>query len=181
MLTPDQEAWLAHLSDRDRIRILPFDPNAADAFAVVKHRIETALGQTVRIEHHGATSLGISGQDEIDVYLPVPADRLNDLIDRLRALFGEPRSLYPGRRARFVTEVDGKHIDVFPINEEHEDWGRMARFEAYLRSHPEALEQYRLLKERGNGLSVRAYYREKLRFFNDVLERAASAPAMPGA
>jgi hypothetical protein len=38
----------------------------------------------------------------------------------------------------------------------------------FLKTHPEKLEEYRLLKESGNGLSVRQYYRKKLEFINQV-------------
>jgi len=87
-------------------------------------------------------------------------------------MYGEPRSLYPLERARFVTYEGGKHVDVFVINDARESWTNMHRFESYLRTHPEALDEYRRLKERGAGLSVREYYRIKLEFFNEIVSRS---------
>jgi L-threonylcarbamoyladenylate synthase len=172
-LTPDQEQWIAHLSDVDRIHIVPFDRTAAARFDAVKGRIQSALGPDTIVEHHGATSLGISGQDEIDVYVPVAASQFDAMVESLRALFGPPRSHYPSRRARFAVDVDGKHVDVFPINQDHSDWHRLNAFEAYLRSHPNVLARYRDLKEAGDGLTVRKYYRRKTVFFNEILAAAA--------
>lgn len=171
MLTPDQERWVAHLSDQSRIRIVPFDPTAALKFEAVKQRIQAVLGADVRVEHHGATSLGISGQDEIDIYLPVSAASYDGTVEQLRRVFGDPRSLYPAQRARFAIEEDGKHVDIFVSNEEHDNWRDLTQFEGYLHAHQTELERYRLLKEQGNGMTVRAYYRRKLEFINQILDK----------
>jgi len=169
MLSPDQENWVSHLSNDDHVAIVPCDPAATAKFEKVKGLIQSALGQDMPVEHWGATSLGISGQDEIDVYIPVEPSRFYDLVEFLSALFGNPRSHYPLRRARFVTEVEGKHIDVFAINEDSSDWTDGVKFNDYLRSNPQALDAYRKLKEAGNGLSTQEYYRRKLSFINDIL------------
>lgn len=178
MFTPEQEKWLAHLSDHDQVKIIPFDPTAAEKFEAVKVKIQSVLGPQTAVVHRGATSLGISGQDEIDVYVPVPEKVFNRLLDPLTAAFGRPRSHYPLERARFVLIESGKHVDIFLINEASQGWLNGNKFDQYLRSHPDALEQYRLLKEAGEGLSTQAYYRRKIAFFNEVLlkvERESAA------
>lgn len=175
MLTPEQEKWINHLSDKDKINIVPFDPTAEAKFQKVRQRVQGALGEEVPVEHRGASSLGISGKDEIDVYIPTPSAKFDSLIGPLTELFGEPRSLYPLERARFVTEEGGKYIEVFLINEETSAWKNGVEFETYLRSHPEALEEYRKLKESGNGLSVREYYRRKIEFLNEILAKAINS------
>lgn len=171
MLTAKQEKWIAHLSDSDKIIIIPFDSDAERKFQEVKLKIQRSLGGDIKVEHRGATSLGISGQDEIDVYVPVSPEDFDSLIEPLTKLFGEPRSLYPVERARLVTEEDGKHIDIFLINEESGGWKNGIKFEEYLISNPETLENYKTLKEKGSGLSVREYYRRKIEFINDILRR----------
>lgn len=171
MITLEQQKWIDHLSDVDKIKIVPFDPTAEEKFQKVKQQIKGALGEDIPVVHRGASSLGISGQDEIDIYVPVSPDQFNLLIEPFKNLFGGPGSQYPLERVHFVTEVDGKHIDVFLINEECEGWINGVKFENYIRSHPEALEEYRKLKEDGNGLSGREYYTRKIEFFNDVLTK----------
>jgi GrpB-like predicted nucleotidyltransferase (UPF0157 family) len=172
MLTPDQEKWIAHLSDKDHITIIPYDATAKDKFEAVKKKIQTALGKDTRVEHRGATSLCISGQDEIDVYVPVPKSQFNSMLAPLTAAFGNPHSHYPLERARFVTFEEGKHIDIFLINEACKGWIDGLKFEDYLKSHTTALDQYRILKERGQGLSTREYYRRKIEFINEILSLA---------
>ncbi len=172
MLTKEQKKWLEHLSGDSKIKIAPFDPSCYEKFKKVKAIIKAKLGKATKVEHRGATRLGISGQDEIDVYVPVPPEAFDEYLKYLKELFGEPRSHYALGRARFVTFEEGKHVDVFLINEEHADWLKSAKFESYLLSHPEALEEYKKLKEAGDGLSVREYYRRKLEFINGILAKA---------
>lgn len=168
MLTSEQEKWIAHLSDTDTISIVPFDETANEKFERVRARIQTELGENVRVEHHGATSLWISGQDEIDVYLPVSQEDFESLVQSLKPTFGEPRSYYPQKRARFVTIEEGKHIDIFPVNEDSDDWKNLLKFETILRNNPAKLEEYKKLKESGDGLSTQEYYRRKLEFINET-------------
>jgi GrpB-like predicted nucleotidyltransferase (UPF0157 family) len=88
MLTLDQLKWINHLRDDDKIKIIPFDSTADQKFALVMDQIKKALGEDIQAEHRGATSLGISGQDEIDVYLPVPGNKFESLLLPLSKLLG---------------------------------------------------------------------------------------------
>lgn len=171
MVTIDQQKWIDHLSDKVKIVIKPYDPSCIEKFERVKNIIQNFLREDIEVRHCGATSLGISGQDEIDVYIPVIKKNFNNYILKLTQLFGKPRSHYPLERARFVTEVDKKHIDIFLINSESEGWIKSVKFENYLRNNPEFLEKYKNLKENGNGLSVREYYGRKIEFINEILKK----------
>ena len=171
MLTKKQKVWLEHLSNEKKIVIGPFDPTAEQKFQIVKGQILSIL-PTISVQHRGATSLGISGQDEIDVYIPVSASKFNLLIRPLTKLFGNPRSVYSLERIRFSTSVDGKHVDIFLINKTSDGWINGVKFEKYLKSHANALSKYRELKENGNGLSVKEYYTRKNIFINKILKMA---------
>lgn len=172
MLTAEQEKWVDHLSGDSRVKIVPFDPTSQEKFERVKSIIRSKLGEAMGVEHRGATSFGISGQDEIDIYIPVAPNLFDSYIAPLTELFGEPKSHYPLERARFVSSEAGKHVDIFLTNKEHAGWLNSIKFENYLRKHPEVLEEYRRMKEAGDGLSVREYYRRKVEFINEILSRA---------
>lgn len=169
MLTEKQEKWVQHLSDDSIISIVPFDVNCLSQFDKVKSIIQSKLGEQHIVEHRGASSLGISGQDEIDIHIPVPAKDFNNLLIPLSELFGPPGGHYPLERARFNTIEDGKKIEIFLINEENPAWLEGQKFYEHLKNNPEALELYRILKESLNGLTTREYYREKLEFMNKIL------------
>lgn len=172
MLSKKQQDWLNHLSSEKKINILPFDPRVNKIFLKIKNKIQDNLGIDTRVEHRGASSLGISGQDEIDVYVPVPATEFDSYISKMSKIFGEPRSLYSLERVRFSEEIEGKKIDLFLINEKHDDWINGCKFEKYLKSHPKDLEKYKKLKEEMNGFSVKDYYTRKNEFINEILEKA---------
>lgn len=172
MLSKKQQDWLNHLSSDKRIIIFPLDPRVNEIFLKIKDKIQSNLGIKTRVEHKGASSLGISGQDEIDVYVPVPPSEFDSYIPKMSMIFGEPRSLYPLERVRFSEEIDGKKIDLFLINEEHDDWINGCKFENYLITHPKDLERYKKLKEEMNGFSVKDYYTRKNEFINEILEKA---------
>lgn len=169
MLTSEQEKWINHLSDDSKIKIVPFDPTSQEKFEKIKSIIQAKLGESIKVEHHGASRFGISGQDEIDIYVPVSERQFDEYLEPLTELFGKPRSHYPLERARFITTIEEKHIDVFLINETGGGWLECLMFEERLKSEPTILDKYRKLKENGNGLSVREYYRNKIEFINSVL------------
>lgn len=173
MLTPEQEQWVNHLSDIKTIAIFPFDPTCEEKFLVIKNKVQDILGTDQPAEHHGASSLGISGQDEIDMYVPVAPVDFDAVIEKLKPIFGEPGSYYQLQRARFTTYLEGKRIDIFVINKDHVSWYEMLAFENYLRIHAEALEEYRKLKEFLAGKSVREYYRSKTEFINGILSKVS--------
>lgn len=171
MLTEDQERWIKALGSKtNKIKIVPYDPKTKEVFEKIKKEIRTVLGE-IEVHHHGATGLGISGQGEIDCYVPVPKNSFDGYVEKMARYFGPAGSNYPLRRARFVKYIDGIKIEIFIINEKHFDWINCLKFENYLKSHTEAFEAYKKLKEDCEGLSVAEYYRRKTEFINDILEK----------
>ncbi|MDP3763389.1 MAG: GrpB family protein [bacterium] len=171
MLTQGQEKWINHLSDVDKIKIVPFNPMSQEEFEKIKSLIQSKIGPTVRVEHRGASYLGISGHNEIDIYVPVSESLFDNFIVQLSELFGEPHRVYPLERARFNAPDNGIRIDIHLVNKEHASWLNSEKFENYLKTHPETLEECRLLKEAGDGLSIREYYRGKIEFINNILAK----------
>jgi len=171
MLSSQQQKWIDHLSNDDKIIIKPYDPTSQEKFKKLKTRLLSKLGPKINIQQRGATSLGISGQDEIDIYIPVPPNKFDSMLVTIEKILGKPKSCYPLERARFVTEEDGKHIDVFLINDRCDGWVDGLKFEQYLKTHSDSLDTYRRLKELGNGLSTREYYKNKIEFINEILEK----------
>jgi len=168
MLTKEQEEWISHLSNERKIEILPYNPAIKDIFEVIKKEILDFLPE-VNVLHRGSTALGILGQGEIDLYIPVLKKDFDNYLEKLINHFGEPGSLYHCKRARFVKYIDNIKIEIFLINEETNDWKNSVKFENYLRKNKSALEKYEKLKQEANGLSVREYYRRKLEFISDLI------------
>ncbi len=171
MLTPEQEKWIAGRRTDKNISVVPYDPRTERLFETVKRKIQDVLGHDVLVEHDGASSLGISGQDEIDVSVVTPKAFFAEYIPKLESVFGPVKSAYTDR-ARFEVKEEGKKIDLKIIDAEHPNYLRSNVFKEYLRTHPEDLERYRILKEQSNGMNVQEYYRVKIEFINDILVKA---------
>jgi GrpB-like predicted nucleotidyltransferase (UPF0157 family) len=168
MLTSEQEKWISHLGTK-KVKIVPYDPKTKVIFKKVKKEIQKILGE-VEVFHRGATSLGISGQGEIDLYIPVPKSSFAEYLEKLVKHFGKPGSIYPFRRARFVRYVDDIKIEIFLINKDSNDWENGLKFENYLKQNPKALKEYKKLKEDSGGSTLQEYYRKKLEFINKILD-----------
>ena len=65
MLSQKQKEWVDHLSNDSKVKIVPFDPSSREKFEKIKIIIQSKLGKETKVEHRGASSFGISGQDEI--------------------------------------------------------------------------------------------------------------------
>lgn len=171
MITPEQEKWLSHLLDDNSVEIFPYDEASVEKFELIKKQIQDRLGEEVSVVHKGATSLGISGQGELDVYLPVAPSSFGIFVGHLTEMFGKPRSHYLAQRAAFVTSINDTKVEVFVINQDSDDWRRSETFEKYLKNNQDALKAYETLKENNAGKSTQAYYRSKIEFINEILEK----------
>ena len=169
MLTPEIEAWLSTLPNDKVVTILPFDPTAEEKYQKVKQQIQNVLGEGISVVHRGSTSLGISGQSEIDIYVPSEPSEFDALHKKLVSVLGKPHSILPLQRIRWSLFVDGKRADVFLSNVRHSDWIEGVAFECICKTTPHVLRAYEKLKQESNGWTVQDFYRKKAQFIDAVL------------
>lgn len=172
MLTKEDLNWLKHLSNSQKIKIIPYDPKTKEIFRKLKKEVQAILGTKVKILHWGASGLGISGQDEIDIVVLVPLNLFAKTVEKITHVFGAPGSYSPDERARFNQKRGKKNIEISIINNNSPRWKRNKAFHNYLQNHPEALEAYQKLKESSVGQGRREYYRQKIAFINNILNKA---------
>lgn len=168
MLTLDQQKWIDHLSDTDLIHIFPFDPTSEEKFLKVKSQVQATIGHGFEVLHRGASALGISGQKELDIYIPVSAEEMFSLAQKMEKVFGKPKSIYP-ERIKFYVYVDGTRAEVILYDKNHPSWTKQEKFFQFLMEDSQALNAYKKLKEESDALSVREYYRRKVEFINDIM------------
>lgn len=137
-------------------------------FKKIEKKIKHVLGDT-EIFHKGSSNLRISGQNEIDIYIPIDWKNFESYSTKLEKIFGEPRSVYDQKRARFVSSEDKIKLEIFLIHNTSEDWQNLLKFENTLLSNKILLGEYEEIKNKSQGLSTRKYYSLKLEFINKVL------------
>lgn len=170
MLSQKQKDWLNHLSDTDKVKITPYSPKVKGVFKKLKLELKRILGEDSVILHEGASAWGISGKGDVDIYIPVPVKEFNNTYEKLKAFLGEPGSYYQDERVRWNKEVDSTEVEIFLVNHEANFWKDSIIFWKYIKSNPEALEEYRIVKEEAGGTSTREYYTRKTEFINKILE-----------
>jgi GrpB-like predicted nucleotidyltransferase (UPF0157 family) len=168
MLTSAQIQWLNKLSNKKIVHIHPYDPKIKDTFEKQKEKLVKLLGK-VPIYHRGASSLEISGKNDIDIYIPVPEDQFDTLLDKLQTKY-EMGSMSIHNRARFNTILDRIDIEIFLVNELSKDWTDNILFWEFLKNNPAILKKYEKIKAEAEGKSLREYYTIKTEFINEVME-----------
>ena len=136
-----------------KVTVLPYDPAWEDAFEAIRREIETAGGDLIlRIEHVGSTSVeGLAAKPCIDLDVVIQDYDLFDAVATKLAAIGylhEGDLGIPHREAFCYSDkphLMKHHLYVCPQNSE--ELHRHVTFRDYLRTHPEAVQQYSAIKE----------------------------------
>ncbi len=157
--------------------VLPYDEKWAQSFEEIKAELQAALGTlALRIEHVGSTSVkGLSAKPIIDIDVVIKdRSQLDAVISALRSLGyrHEGDMGIPGREA---FKYDGKeHLQkhhLYVCAEDSEELRRHISFRDYLRSHPQAVEEYSRIKTEGAALfpyDIDSYIEHKSPFINGI-------------
>lgn len=135
--------------------VLPYDEQWKQDFLKIKDELTKALGQRIiGIEHVGSTSVqGLSAKPVIDIDIAIKDYTvLEEVISALREI-GYQHEGNLGIVGREAFTYDAKdhlkkhHLYVCP--EDSPELKRHVAFRDYLRTHPDAVREYSLIKEEG--------------------------------
>lgn len=138
---------------RRHIIVQPYDEMWKQDFISISNEIRDALGElALRIEHVGSTSVpGLSAKPVIDIDVVIRDHSvLDEVISRL-AKIGYQHEGNLGIAGREAFGYEGKehlkehHLYVCP--EDSPELKRHIAFRDYLRSHPDAVQEYSRIKE----------------------------------
>lgn len=138
---------------RRHIIVQPYDEAWKQDFISISNEIRDALGElALRIEHVGSTSVpGLSAKPVIDIDVVIRDHSvLDEVISRL-AKIGYQHEGNLGIAGREAFGYEGKehlkehHLYVCP--EDSPELKRHIAFRDYLRSHPDAVQEYSRIKE----------------------------------
>lgn len=171
MLTPLQQEFVNRRPDSN-IVVIPFDPTSNEKFKQIKKEIQSVLGN-VEVLHRGSTGLGVAGQPEIDIYIPLPNEEILESTEKMKVIFGDPKSIYPNERTKFIKYIEQTMIEIILVNKTCKSWIDGEIFFNYLENNEEAKMEYDKLKGVGEELSIRDYYIRKFEFMNSILQKAS--------
>lgn len=138
-----------------RVIVEPYQESWQSAFEAIRQELNEAIGDLViRVEHVGSTSVaGLSAKPIIDIDVVIEDYTLFDQVVRQLSVIGYHYEGDLGIRDREAFKYDGKthlmrhHLYVCPRHSD--ELHRHITFRDYLRTHPEAVEQYSRVKEEG--------------------------------
>ena len=162
------------------VEVVDYDPRWPLAFAEERDRIAAAIGEsTLAIEHVGGTAVpGLPAKPVIDLMVGVEdieraGPAVAGLINLGYEYVPELESQLPDRRYFRRGSPESHHVHMVAVASDY--WKEHLLFRDYLRSHPQAAEEYGKLKR---GLANRfrfdreAYHAGKVPFIDTVVAAA---------
>lgn len=168
MLNNDQKNYLKKIPADKIISISPFNTDTT----LVTHEIIQAINRLlpdIEVKHMGASSLGISGQNDIDIYALSESTDFNKYLPSLIKLFGLPEHKHLSS-VEWKFKKNGFDIELY-LTDPHTDTmqQQLAVYNA-LKNNLPLLKKYETMKISMNGKSFRDYQKKKYEFFNKILK-----------
>ena len=162
------------------VEVVEYDQDWPRAYAEERDRIAAAIGETIlAIEHVGGTAVpGLPAKPVIDLMVGVEdieraGPAVAGLINLGYEYVPELERELPDRRYFRRGTPESHHVHMVPVSSDY--WAEHLLFRDYLRSHPQAAEEYGKLKRGLAGrfrLDREAYRSGKLPFIDMVVAAA---------
>lgn len=169
---------------RGTVTLSPYDPEWEFEFEKEKALLLEHFGARIKaIEHIGSTAIpGIPAKPIIDMNIAVDSiDEIDDFIAGLQQLGYEyiPERRYADRQffPKGPAECRTHHLNLVELESET-GWKNALRFRDYLRTHTDAREAYRILKEtlaEQYANDREGYTEQKSAFVHSILAKASGA------
>jgi len=132
-----------------------YNPEYLAFFTSEKKKIVIALGSTAKIEHIGSTAIPeLGGKGILDIVIGIPESKFGESKKKLeeagyefREKASYPEKLFFRIDSPYKNRKRRVHVHLTKFN--GQDWKEMIGFRDYLLKHPEAVEQYILIKKEG--------------------------------
>jgi hypothetical protein len=113
----------------------------------------------------GASALGISGQNDIDIYVLGSSDKLDGWILTLKELFGEQI------KGEWQFNRNGFEISIYAADPESPTQKKQIEMFEKLKGNKSILKDYEKLKESMNGGTYKDYQIAKYEFYHKLLNQ----------
>lgn len=165
MLTEGQKNYLAKLPPERAnrtIKINSYDPRTKEIAEAIINRVKEIIPEA-DIRFMGSSSLGISGQNDVDIYIICPAE--------LREAYSSKLSYVPLEKLqnKWKGSKDEIEISVYLSNSEDPKFKEQLDIFKILKNNPQILKDYKDLKRSMNGKTYKDYQIAKYEFYNHVL------------
>ncbi|KKR62555.1 MAG: hypothetical protein UU02_C0044G0009 [Candidatus Woesebacteria bacterium GW2011_GWA1_40_43] len=168
MLTKDELDFLNKIPTDKKVHIYPFDPKV---IGVAEDLIQSIndIYPDLEVKHMGASALGISGQNDIDIYaFSAPSD-FDKFLPGLIKLFGGPFHRHE-TFCEWKFEREGFDVEFYLTTKDSETMQRQIKVFEILKDNKHLLGEYEKLKDSMNGESFKKYQEKKYEFYHKILD-----------
>lgn len=166
MLNQNQLKFIKNIPIGKKVTFQPYDPEIKIIANDIINKIKKVLPKA-NIKFMGASALGISGQNDIDIYILEKPEMYNEYVPLLEKEFGNRvanTSLY-----EWTFIVNNYEVTIYlddPVKETTND--QIKVFEI-LSKNLELLKEYEDIKTKAAKSGMREYQRQKYEFYNNIL------------
>lgn len=168
MLTEDEKNYLHKIPANKKVVVRPYDPKTpeiVEKFSKLIHSVDLDL----EIVHLGASSLGISGQGDIDLSILLPRPNFEACRAKLSKVLGCNTKGLSVIEWQF--ERNGHEVTICLADPNEPSTSRQLKVQEILNQNSKLLEEYEKLKESASSQSYREYQKQKYEFYNKILRR----------
>lgn len=166
MLTKDEKDFLSKQTDRI-VTVKSFNPACRSVANAVTKKIRSKFPDA-DIRHLGASSLGLSGQNDVDLYILSKPEDFGKYLPELIELFGKTVGRkYDSNSWKF--SEDGIEVELYLTDPNSKPMQRQIGVYETLKSSKELRGEYEKLKESFNGKSWKDMQRAKYEFYHRIL------------
>lgn len=167
MLTNDEESFLKTISVSQKVSIKPFDNKITEISEEIISKIKKAFSD-LEVLHLGASGLGISGQNDIDIYALSNPKNFNKYLPELIKIFGKPLHKHE-KSIEWKFKRFGFDVEFYLTDPKSPSMQRQIQIYNILKSNKKLLKEYENLKLSFNGKNFRDYQKAKYEFYNRIL------------
>lgn len=166
MLTLEEKKYLEGLPTQESHRIVhiqPYNSVIANIANGIVRALEQQLPVGTDIRFMGASALGISGQNDIDIYVLVSD------VEQARYLLQLEQVLGKQENHKWHWYEQGYEVSIYLADPSSPSQKRQIDMHTALHNSPELLREYEQLKSAMNGKTYVEYQKAKYEFYNKVL------------
>lgn len=172
MLTKDQKNYLNKIPANKKVKISPFNKKVTKTADEIIDAIRK-IYPSLEVIHMGTSALGISGQNDIDIYAFSDPSNFDKYLPGLTKLFGKST----GKHNTFIEwnfNKNGFGVEFYLTAPDSETMMQQITVFKTLKANKKLLKEYENLKSTMDGQSFRDYQRKKYEFYNKILKKPTS-------
>jgi GrpB-like predicted nucleotidyltransferase (UPF0157 family) len=168
MLTSDEKDFLSKIPTEKIVHIYPYDPGIAKIAEGIIKSINI-IYPGLEVKHLGASALGISGQNDVDIYAFSDPSNFDKFLPGLVKLFGEPNNRHE-TFCEWKFKRENFDIEFYLTVRNSKTMQKQIKVFETLKNNKELLKEYENLKSSMNGKSYKEYQEKKYEFYHKILD-----------